>query len=255
MNVLIVEDEAPASRRLLKLLHEIDSSIQVSAVLESIESTVQWLKVNPPPDLVFMDIQLSDGLSFDIFKSVSLNCPVIFTTAYDDYAIQAFKVNSIDYLLKPIDSKDLNTSLGKYKKMQDTFSVQYRASEISDLLKTLSPAQPVYKSRFLIKSGTNLLVIATNEIGYIISDNKITYLITNSGKKHIVDYTLEELEELLDPSDFFRANRKFIINIFQIESISNLFSGKLKLKTKLKFDEDIIISRERSSLFRHWLDR
>ncbi|MGE5679536.1 MAG: LytR/AlgR family response regulator transcription factor [Bacillota bacterium] len=255
MKVLIIEDEAPASRRLQKLLNEIDPAIEVLESLDSVDSSVRWLKSHPAPELIFMDIQLSDALSFEIFQNVNVDCPVIFTTAYDEYAIQAFKVNSIDYLLKPIDSDDLSRSLAKYRKIKDAYSVNYKAGEIAELLKTLTPSQPVYKSRFLIKIGTNLLIIQSPEVAYFYVSNKLTYLVTFHGKKHVVDYTLDELEELLDPADFFRANRSYIININVIDNISSVFSGKLKVKLRLKTEEDIIISREKTSPFREWLDR
>lgn len=255
MKVLIIEDEAPASRRLQKLINEIEPGFNVVAMLESVESSVKWLKNNPAPDLIFMDIQLSDGLSFEIFKNTNVDSPVIFTTAYDEYAIQAFKVNSIDYLLKPIDTEALRSGIDKFKKIKDTYSVYYKASEITELLQTLTPAQPVYKSRFLIKSGQSMLIIPASDISCFYVDNKITFLVTNQGKKNIIDYTLEELEELLDPAHFFRANRKFIINIKALESVSSFFSGKLKVKLKIKVEEEIIISRERASEFREWLDK
>ncbi|MDP4172546.1 MAG: LytTR family DNA-binding domain-containing protein [Bacteroidota bacterium] len=255
MKVLIIEDEAPASRRLQKLLKEIDPALEIIESLESVESSVRWLKNNPAPDVIFMDIQLSDALSFEIFKSINVDSPVIFTTAYDEYAIQAFKVNSIDYLLKPIDSSELCASLEKLKKIKDSYSVSYKAGEIAELLKTFTPSQPAYKSRFLIKIGTNLLIIQANDIAYFYVDNKITYLVNRLSKKYIIDFSLEELEEILDPTDFFRANRSFILNINSIETISYIFSGKLKVKLKIKTDGDIIVSREKTSSFRQWLDR
>lgn len=255
MKVLIIEDEAPASRRLQRLLTELEPSIEIAGNLESVEASVSWLKDNPAPDIIFMDIQLSDGLSFDIFKYINVDSPVIFTTAYDEYAIQAFKVNSIDYLLKPIDTENLSASIEKYKRIKDVYSVHYKANEIAELLKTFTPAQPIYKSRFLIKSGMNMMVISAREIAYFYVDNKMTYIVCTNGKKHLVDFSLEELEELLDPQLFFRANRKFIIHIEMIESVNPIFGGKLKLKLKIRTEEDVIISRERASAFRDWLDR
>lgn len=255
MTILIIEDEAPASRRLQRLLSELEPTAEIAGSLESVEASVEWLKKNPAPDIIFMDIQLSDGLSFEIFSSINVDSPVIFTTAYDEYAIQAFKVNSIDYLLKPIDTSSLSASIEKYKKIRDVYSVQYRANEIAGLLKSLTPTHPVYKSRFLVKSGASMLVIPAAEIAYFFVDNKITYMVCRSGKKHLTDHSLEELEELLDPEFFFRANRKFIVHIDSIESVSPAFGGKLKLKLSQKTDEDIVISRERASAFREWLDR
>ncbi|MGE5432633.1 MAG: LytR/AlgR family response regulator transcription factor [Syntrophomonadaceae bacterium] len=255
MKILIIEDEAPASRRLKKLLSELEPAAEIQGCLESVEASVEWLRKNPAPDIIFMDIQLSDGLSFEIFNNVNVDSPVIFTTAYDEYAIQAFKVNSIDYLLKPIDTSSLSASIDKFRKIRDVYSVQYRANEIAELLKSITPASPVYKSRFLIKSGTSMLVIPASEAAYFYVDNKVTYLVGQNGRKHLTDHTLDELEELLDPQHFFRANRKFIVNINAIESAASAFGGKLKLRLSQKTGEEIIVSRERASAFREWLDK
>lgn len=255
MKILIIEDEAPASRRLKKLLSELEPTAEIEGGLESVEASVKWLKNNPAPDLIFMDIQLSDGLSFEIFNSVNVDSPVIFTTAYDEYAIQAFKVNSIDYLLKPIDTESLAAGIDKYRKIRNVYSVQYRANEIAELLRSITPARPVYKSRFLIKSGTSMLVIPAGEIAYFYVENKITYLVGRNGKRHLTDHSLDELEELLDPQHFFRANRKFIVHIDTIESAASAFGGKLKLRLLQKTDEEIVVSRERASAFREWLDK
>ncbi|MGE5499176.1 MAG: LytR/AlgR family response regulator transcription factor, partial [Syntrophothermus sp.] len=184
MRILIIEDEAPAARRLQKMILEIEPETAIAAVLDSVEAAVRWLRGNQTPDLIFMDIQLSDALCFDIFKEVNVESPVIFTTAYDEYAIQAFRVNSIDYLLKPIDPAELVQSLEKFKKIREAYAVNYSAGEISELLKSLNPGQPVYKSRFLIRSGQNMLVIQTGGIACFFVDNKIAYLITMQGKKH-----------------------------------------------------------------------
>ncbi|MCU7496112.1 MAG: response regulator transcription factor [Ignavibacteria bacterium] len=255
MRILIIEDEAPASRRLKKLLSELEPAAEIEGSLESIEASVDWLRKNPPPDIIFMDIQLSDGLSFEIFNNVNVDSPVVFTTAYDEYAIQAFRVNSIDYLLKPIDTSSLSASIEKYKKIRNVYSVQYRANEIADLLKSISPSHPVYKSRFLIKSGSSMLVIPASEIAFFYVDNKITYIVCRNGKRHLTGHSLDELEELLNPQYFFRANRRFIIHIDIIESVSPIFGGKLKLRLLQKTDEEIVISRERASAFREWLDQ
>ena len=253
MKVLIIEDEAPASRRLQKMLLEINPEIEILGSLESIDSSIKWVKANSIPDLIFMDIQLSDGLSFEIFKYVNVSSPVIFTTAYDDYAIQAFKVNSIDYLLKPIDTEDLINSLDKLKKFEDAF--KSKSLEISDIMKELKISGPAYKSRFLIKIGSNLVIVPSNEIAYFAADNRLTYLVTFSGKKYIIDNSLEELESLLDPDIFTRASRKYIININSLENISTTFSGMLKLKIKPRTDDEVTVSRERTTEFKKWIDR
>lgn len=253
MKVLIIEDEAPASRRLQKILAEIEPAFEIIGCLDSIDSSVKWLKNNKEPDLIFMDIQLSDGLSFEIFKCVNINSPVIFTTAYDEYAIQAFKVNSIDYLLKPIDKDELKNSLNKFEKLRESFSV--KVLDLQEIVKNLKLSGPVYKSRFLIKIGANLLIIPTNEIAYFFAENKLVFIVTFAGKKYIAENTLEELEALLDPDLFYRANRKFIIHINSLESISASFSGKLKLKILPHINEEITVSREKTSEFKKWIDR
>lgn len=255
MKVLIIEDEAPASRGLQKLLKQLDPDINIQGTLESVESAVKWFKENSAPDLAFMDIQLSDGISFDIFQKVNVACPVVFTTAYDEYAIQAFKVNSIDYLLKPIDETRLKASLEKYRKISESYSVYYKASEITELLKTFNSAAPSYKSRFIIKNPSSLLIIPAEEAVCFFVENKISYVLTLNGKKHIIDSALDELEGMLDPEKFFRANRQYIINVASIESIKTQFSGKLKVELKIKTGEDIIVSKERAPLFRQWLDK
>lgn len=253
MKVLIIEDEAPASRRLQKILGEIDPAIEIIGCIDSIDSSVKWLRDNDEPDLIFMDIQLSDGLSFEIFKCVNIGSPVIFTTAYDEYAIQAFKVNSIDYLLKPIDTLELKNSLDKFEKLKESYAE--KALDFAGIIKNMRLSGPAYKSRFLIKVGTNLIIIPTNEIAYFFAENKMVFMVTFSGKKYIAENTLEELESLLDPGLFYRANRKFILNINSLENISASFSGKLKLTILPRINEEITVSREKTSEFKNWIDR
>jgi len=254
MKVVIIEDEAPASRRLERILKESENEIEILAILESVESSVNWFKNNSMPELLFMDIQLSDGLSFEIFKQVEIKCPIIFTTAYDEYAIQAFKVNSIDYLLKPIDIEDLSNALEKFHNLKSIYNSQNK-NDIAEILKNLNFTEKVYKERFLIKSGSNFNLVQVEEIAFFCSDNKLTNFTTFSNKRHFVDYTLDELESLLNPKNFFRVNRQYIININAVENISSFFSSKLKLKLKNHLAEEIIISRERASQFKKWLDR
>jgi DNA-binding LytR/AlgR family response regulator len=253
MKVLIIEDEAPASRRLQKILNEIDPSIEILACLESIDASVNWFRENKSYDLILMDIQLSDGLSFEIFKNVEIQNPVIFTTAYDEYAIQAFKVNSIDYLLKPIDRDELRNSLEKFHKLKESYSSE--TPGFIELMKNIKLSGPVYKSRFLIKIGPNLVIVPANQIAYFFADNKLVYFVTYQGKKYIAENSLEELEELLDPDIFYRANRKFIININSLVNISATFSGKLKLVLQPGTTEEVSVSREKAVDFKKWIDR
>jgi DNA-binding LytR/AlgR family response regulator len=254
MKTVIIEDEELASRRLKNLLFEIDPDIQVFASLDSIEKSVQWFSNNPLPELIFMDIQLSDGLSFEIFKKVNIDSPVIFTTAYHEYAIQAFKVNSIDYLLKPIALEDLVASMEKFKKLSSTENLKLKSKEVEAVLSGLFKNTPVFKSRFIVKSGKNFLKILSDEIAYFYVQNKMTFMMTKTGKKYITDLTMDELERELDPHLFFRANRQFLISEACIQNFQSYFSGKIKVSILPKYDEEIIISRLKANGFKDWLN-
>lgn len=252
MKTLIIEDELPASRRLKSLIEEISTEIEVLAVLDSIEESVKWLNDNPKPDLIFLDIQLADGLSFEIFEQVEVSSSIIFTTAFDDYTLQAFKVNSIDYLLKPIDKEELQKSIEKFEQLKTQFS---KESHIQDLLKYINSDKKDYKSRFLVKFGDKLLSILSENIAYFYAEDKIVLLITLEGKKYAIDYTLDQLESLLNPSTFFRLNRKFIAHFQAIGQIHQYFKGKLKIDLIPKTEQEIIVSREKSPLFKKWLNQ
>jgi DNA-binding LytR/AlgR family response regulator len=260
MKVLIIEDEAPASRRLQKLVQEIVPNAELMAILDSIETSVQWLNTHPAPELIFMDIQLADGVSFDIFEQVQIQTPVIFTTAYDNYSLKAFKVNSIDYLLKPINKDELRQSIDKYHQLKAQFSAVGYQQQIGNLLQTLSVGveqkqADSYKNRFLVKLGDRLESVAEGSISYFQAKDKMVLLVNQQNKKYPVDYSLDDLERLLNPSHFFRINRQFIVRIDAIQSIHTYFNGKLKIMLipEVK-DQDIIISRERSTQFKQWLD-
>lgn len=260
MKILIIEDEAPASRRLQKLLVDIAPTTEVMAVLDSVEASVQWLSSAAIPELIFMDIQLADGVSFDIFEQVQIQTPVIFTTAYDHYSLKAFKVNSIDYLLKPINKDELHQSIEKYHQLKAQFSSPNYQQQIGSLLETLSKGVEQkqvdnYKNRFLVKLGDRLESVAEDTIGYFQAKDKMVLLVNHQNKKYPVDYSLDDLERLLNPAHFFRINRQFIVRIDAIQSIHTYFNGKLKimLNPEVK-DQDIIISRERSGQFKQWLD-
>ena len=252
MNILIIEDEAPAARRLKKMILEIDPEVNVMAMYDSIETSVKWFNANEQPDLIFMDIELADGQSFEIFNQVKITAPVIFTTAYDEYALQAFKVNSIDYLLKPIETNALLNAIQKFKTLRENYS-KTPEYDFKHLLKTLSPAQN-YKSRFLIKTGEKFVSIEKESIAYFLSEEKATFLITFDNKRFIMDQTLDELEKITDPILFFRLNRQIIANIKAIGSIHNYFNGKLKLTLKPELKEEVIVSREKAPAFKDWLD-
>jgi DNA-binding LytR/AlgR family response regulator len=253
MNVIIVEDETFAAKRLHKLLSECDTSIQVVATLDSVSSTVQWLQTHPEPDLAFFDIQLSDGISFEIFKQVKLEVPIIFTTAYNDYALQAFKVNSIDYLLKPIDIDDLKRSLEKFKLLKGQF--QPTSLDIESLIKQVVEKRITYRSRFLVAFRDELITISSDDVGYFFSENKLTHLVRRDAKKFVIDQTLEELQAELNPARFFRANRRFIVSLHSIASIQKFFGGKLKLSLSPPTLEEVTVSRETAPEFKAWLDQ
>lgn len=240
-----------AAERLQSLIKNYDASINVVAVLESIEESVQWLQAKPQPDLLFVDIHLSDGHSFEIFKKVNLQKPVIFTTAFDNYALDAFHLFSIDYILKPVTAEALATAMNKYKSLAAMAAVNY--SLLSDAVKENFGTR--YKNRFLAKVGQRSFFLQADEVAYFFADNKIVYLVDKEGNRFIINFTLEKLEPLLDPHDFFRINRKMIIHSKAIEQVKPYFNNRLKLSLKgVKADDDIIISRERVGDFKEWAD-
>jgi len=252
MKLLIIEDEAPAYRRLEKILGEIDPSIQIVEVLDSVEESVKWLKSHPTPDVALMDIQISDGLSFHIFDQIEVKCPVIFTTAFDEYLLRAFKVNSIDYLLKPIKKEDLQQALQKFKNLRQAFSGE---SNIADILKQISLTETKYKSRFLVKQGDKMLSIRAEDVVCFQSRHGIVHIVTQSGKTYLSDFTLDDLGAQLDPTVFYRANRQFIISANCINAVHRYFKGKLLVEMNGFTGEDIIVSSEKAAGFKEWLDQ
>ncbi|MDJ1504560.1 LytTR family DNA-binding domain-containing protein [Xanthocytophaga agilis] len=254
MKTLIIEDEYPAAERLEKMIHKADADIQIIGVLDSIAAAGNWFSVNPLPDLIFSDIQLSDGLSFQIFELFSVKAPIIFTTSYDEYAIKAFKVKSIDYLLKPIKQQDLEDALAKFKEMQNVFSPSDYALRIESLLDNLHTSGKKYKNRFLVKQHDQLIPIAQEEIAYFLTANEMVCLIRKDGRQFLVDYTLEELDKLLDPQHFFRLNRQFIASLSSITRIHTYFNGKLKLELKPEASQEVLVSREKAQLFKDWME-
>lgn len=250
MKILIVEDEILLAKELRKMLLSIEPSAEICGSTRSVEETVQWLKQNDQPDLVMMDIELADGQSFDIFKQVQLESAVIFTTAYDEFAIKAFKVNSIDYLLKPVKESELRVAIEKFKKTK-----QHQPISMLELLKKIEQLgnQPGYRSRFLIKQGQKMVSIDISEVAYFYSENKCTFMGTNQNQKYIIDLTLDELEKELAPQQFFRANRQYILSGKSIVSIHSWFNQKLKAEVKPPTEEHIIISRDRANAFKAWM--
>jgi DNA-binding LytR/AlgR family response regulator len=254
MNVLIVEDEALAAERLTSLLKKTDEHFFIQAIFESIEETVSFFSSGNNTDLLFLDIELVDGKSFEIFNRVSVDAPIIFTTAYDQYALQAFKHLSIDYLLKPVQQDDLEAAIVKWKRMrQQPGDVNIRLTELKDWL--LKEKQKP-KERLLVKSGNKLQYKPTDEVAYFFADGKEVYIYTlNDNKKFLIDYTLEELEVQLDNARFFRISRKAIVNVDAIAEIKGLISTRMEVKLKQPSIHELTISRDRSSDFKAWLDR
>ncbi|OIP50208.1 MAG: DNA-binding response regulator [Flavobacteriaceae bacterium CG2_30_34_30] len=256
MNTIIIEDEKPAARRLERMLEK--QGVRVITVLHSVEDAINWFQINEHPDVLFLDIQLSDGLSFEIFEKVKIQSAIIFTTAFDEYALQAFKVNSVDYLLKPIDEEELQAAVHKYQNMKTAFggkeagkNLQINFEEIKKLL--INPLEREYKKRFTIKIGQHLKMIPTEEICCFYSENKGTYLYTSEGRNYLMETTLDALEKELSPKDFFRVNRKFIVHIHGIQDIVAYSNSRLKLKMKNFSEEEIIVARERVKDFKDWL--
>ena len=251
MNVLIIEDEKPAARRLSRLLEQL--GVQVSTMLHSVEESVDWFQKNEHPDLIFLDIQLSDGLSFEIFDIIEVNSAIIFTTAYDEYALQAFKLNSIDYLLKPIDDEELEKALNQYRNINQP--QKQLALDFNDIKKLLvNPLEREYKKRFTARVGQHLKIINADEIECFYSENKGTYAFTNEGRNYLLDITLENLEDELEPEMFFRVSRKFYVNINHIKDIISYTNSRLKITLNRFNEQEIIVSRERVRDFKLWLE-
>lgn len=250
MNVLIIEDESFAADKLERMLKEVDPAINIMAKLGSVKESAKWLFQNTA-DLIFLDIQLSDGISFSIFEQVTINTPVIFTTAFDQYAIKAFQLNSISYLLKPIRKTDLADSLKKYQTLKSAFSIDFDM-----LLANIQGRNPGYKKRFLIQTGEKIRKIEVSEIAYFFILEKGVYLRTFQGNSYSVEFTLDKLEAMLNPSSFFRINRKYLVNMDSIANMVAYSRGRIKLDLKPRADDelDTVVSIDRSSDFRKWLN-
>ena len=249
MKVVIIEDEKPAARRLNRLLNK--RELDVVVMLHSVAEGVAWFSKNEHPDLIFLDIQLSDGLSFEIFETVKVKSAIIFTTAYDEYALKAFKLNSIDYLLKPIDDEELDDAIEKFEETHQSKSVQLNVDDFRNLLH-LSPSSN-YKSRFTIQIGQHLKIIDVDDIVCFYSENKATYIQNSEGRAYLMDASLEQLEKDLDPSLFFRINRKCIVNLKAIKDIISYTNSRLELKLMNFKEFQMIVSRERVKDFKSWI--
>lgn len=253
MTALLLEDEPPAARRLTRLLLDLDLSWQIAAVLESVAEAVTYLQTRPHPDLILSDIQLSDGLSFEVFRHVEPRCPLVFTTAYDEYAIRAFKLNSLDYLLKPIVATELEAALTKFRKT--TAAPAGPFFDYDQLARVLGQSQRTYRQRFLITHRDTYLTLPTHALAYVYSENKITRLVCPDGRWFPVPETLDELAEQLDPRQFFRASRQCILSVDSIAAIHKHFNGRLKLDLRPTPPGNVFVSRDRAEALKNWLNQ
>ncbi len=251
MKTIIIEDENLSALRLQDMLLKYDKTIQVLATLPSVAEAVHWLRQHDAPDLVFMDIHLEDDLCFRIFELAPLHAPVIFTTAYDEYMIQAFKVNSIDYLLKPVHADELAAAIDKYRALKSQFS----QTNLDTLLDYINRREPEYKSRFMITVGNKIRSIETTEIAYFYSDEKITFLVTADGQRLPIDFSLDKLTGVLDPRRFFRVSRQYLVAFDAIDNVLTHYKGKLKLELKPKARHEVFVSGDRMTDFKDWLGK
>lgn len=251
MNTIIIEDEKLSADHLANLIGKVDKNIKVLNVFDSVKQSVRYFQNNPNADLLFVDIHLADGVSFEIFSKVVIESPVIFTTAYDEYAIKAFKVNSVDYLLKPIGIDELKVALEKFKKLKNSQLLK-PSDNIIDAYQIINKQ---YKNRFMVKIGANIISVKTEEITHFIAEDGIVLIVTKNGKRYPIDYTLDQSELLLNPDIFFRINRKTIININSIQKVNTYFNNRLKIDSVVLQSDDAIVSRERVAEFKKWLDK
>jgi len=258
MKILIVEDEEMAVKKLTKTLTAVEPDAEVVGVAGSIRETVAWLKAHPAPELILMDIELADGQSFQIFEETEVKSTVVFTTSYDEYAIKAFKVNSIDYLLKPIQKDDLRAALDKFSQVKALYQgpSPEPSLNVSSLIRELQQLQPKeYRQRFLVQYAQKLISVETQQIAYFYSDERLNLFKTFDGKKMAVDYSLDELEAMLDPARFFRIGRSFLVSIDSVEQIEPYFGNRLALHLKPAIDKEVVVSREKLTPFKTWMGK
>ena len=249
MKAVIIEDERLAAEKLASLIEQVDAGINIVAKLESVEESVNWFTANSSPDLIFMDIQLDDGVSFEIFEAVKIEAPVIFTTAYDQYALRAFKVNSVDYLLKPISKEALELALKKFRNV-------YRPGEVNEKIsRVFEQLVNQWKTRFFVKIGTHFQSVPVDEIAAFFVEERCAFLRTRSGKNYALDYSLDQLQKKVNPEMFFRINRNFMVHIDTITEIFSYSTTRLKIKLQNFSDDGLIVSRDKASEFKQWLDR
>ncbi len=258
MKILIIEDEPFAQKELKRLLDVAEGKFEILDMIDTVEDSVEWLKTNPPPDLIFLDIQLADGISFDIFRKVKVKSPVIFTTAYDEYAIRAFQLNSIDYLLKPVKLTELMRAINKYESLRDQFgkneedSVNVTRMQLENLLNL---GQKEYKSRFVAKVGEQIKYIPVEEVAYFYAEDNVVFLINKNANRYIIDYSIEEIDSLVDPKYFYRLNRSVVAHISAIDKVYKYLNSRLKVEVKPESEKEVLISRAKVSDFMKWMDR
>ena len=250
MDILIIEDEAIAAKKIVDILQEVIPESNIAATIETIDETVQYLKTKTP-DLIFLDIELADGSSFEIFDLVEIKSPIIFTTAYNQYAMQAFEVNSVDYLLKPITQESIIKALANLKKMKETFSYQLLKQSLSEL--QMKGETKKYKTSFLVKSGDSLIPVTQEQIAYFFASNKWVYLVTKNASEHLVNYSLNEIEGLLNPAIFFRIARNYMVKRDAITKLTPYFKGQVTVEINPKSKEQIVVSRVRTRELKQWL--
>lgn len=254
INAIIIEDESAAARRLEKMIYMSDPSVEILARLDSVTGSVKWLQGNPHPDLIFLDIHLGDGSSFAIFEQVEISSPIIFTTAYDDYAIKAFKLNSIDYLLKPVRQEELNFSMAKFKRQKPEAGGMIKEN-IASLVETIKNENHRWKKRFFVSFGDKIKSVEVEQIAYFIIIQKNTFVVTHSNDSYAINYSLEQLEELLDPAKFHRVNRKYIVCYQAIVTMWSYSRSRVKLGLSPLPPEEVIVSTDRSAGFKEWLNQ
>ena len=248
MKIILIEDEKPAARLLKRRVEKL--GYEITEMLHSVEESVAWLKTNSPPDLIFLDIQLSDGLSFEIFNQVDVSSSIIFTTAYDEYVLKAFKLNSVDYLLKPVDEEELKFALEKFEKQHQPKS----SFDLSEIKKLFTNQSESYKERFSVKIGTSIKIIESDNIECFFSENKASYIHTKENKNYLIDFSLDKVEEQMNPKKFFRINRSQIIQIDSIKEITIYSNSRLKIVLNTYNEQDMIVSREKVTDFKNWLE-
>jgi two-component system, LytTR family, response regulator LytT len=250
IRILMLEDEEPAAKRLQKLIKETEPDAEILAVLDSISKAKNWLQQNPSPDLMLVDIHLADGISLELFRQTEVQCPLIFTTAYDEYALQAFKLNSIDYLLKPVKKEELHNAVEKFKRQK---AKEHPPVDVNKLLESMQPPAQQFRDRFVIRYGEHIKTIETKDASYFYTESRANFLVTAEGKRYVIDFNLDQLERMLNPRHFFRINRQFIVSLQAIDEMTAWTKARVLIKLKPANKQETIVSTERSPEFKKWL--